>query len=170
MFYFAPRTILPCLSNALCSQTSSRKLADSAKKVGLEINVSKTEYMTFNIDSSAQQPLLVYNQPLKRVDDFKYLGSMMASSANGLKSRTAQAWKAYWKLIKIWRGNLSLKLKLQIYNAAVISILLYGSETWVINAKMETSLNTFHTKCLRYILNISLLDHITFSREQTPAR
>ncbi|KAJ8027685.1 hypothetical protein HOLleu_29701 [Holothuria leucospilota] len=44
-----------------------------------------------------------------------------------------------------------------VYNACVISTLLYGSETWMTYAKQERRLN-FHLRCIRHILGISWED------------
>ena len=58
----------------------------------------------------------------------------MASTENDILSRISMAWGAFWKLTKIWKAeHLSLKLKLEIYSTAVLSILLYGCESWITN-------------------------------------
>lgn len=45
-----------------------------------------------------------------------------------------------------------------VYNACVISTLLYGSESWTTYARHERRLNTFHLRCMRRILGISWQD------------
>ena len=47
-----------------------------------------------------------------------------------------------------------------VYNACIISTLLYGSETWTTYARQEKRLNSFHMRCLRRILGISWQDKI----------
>ena len=54
-------------------------------------------------------------------------------------------------------------IKLHLFNSAVLSVLLYGSETWVLTEKLEKILNSFHTTCLRIILGVSQEDRITNS-------
>ena len=127
---------------------------------GLEINTEKTEHMRFNINDSSD--LILGSKPIKQVRDFKYLGSQIASTSSDVQQRVAKGWLAFWQLGKIWRAsNVDLDLKINIFSAAVISILLYGCESWVMTPTIENQLNTFGTKCLRAILRISLLDHIT---------
>ena len=58
------------------------------------------------------------------------------------------------QLFKIWRSKISLKTKLCIYNAVVISTLLYGSETQATTSSEEKRLDVFHNRCLRRILGI----------------
>ncbi|KAI8517816.1 hypothetical protein Bbelb_038330 [Branchiostoma belcheri] len=48
-----------------------------------------------------------------------------------------------------------------VYNACVLSTLLYGSETWSTYAKQEHRLNAFHMRCIRRILGISWKDKVT---------
>ncbi len=100
--------------------------SEKAKEVGLEINVDKTKQMLINSDQGIQTPLQLNGQQIEIVKDFKYLGSMVASSENDIKIRKGQAWAAFWKLKDIWNAkNLSIDFKIRIYNASCISILLY---------------------------------------------
>ena len=48
-----------------------------------------------------------------------------------------------------------------VYNACVISTLLYGSETWTTYAGQESRFNIFHLRSIRRILGISWLDIVT---------
>ena len=85
----------------------------------------------------------------------------MSSTENDLAHRRALAWAAFKKLDKIWLAkHVSVKLKVNILRASVFSVLLYGSETWILTKDLETQLNSFGLHCHRRILGISLLDHI----------
>ena len=63
---------------------------------------------------------------LERVEDFKYLGSYIMSSARDIKVRKA---KALNDMSKIWTSDISRPVKARFFFATVESILLYGSET-----------------------------------------
>ena len=55
----------------------------------------------------------------------------------------------------IWKSaKYSVKTKLRLYNACVLSTLLYGSECWRMTKCDAKKLSTFHTTCLRKILRI----------------
>ena len=54
---------------------------------------------------------------------------------------------------------MSVETKLGIYRAAVLPVLLYGAEVWVLSVKESTRLEVFHRKCLRVILGITKRDH-----------
>ena len=94
------------------------------------MNVKKTEAFT-NQDKS--KSLELGNQKINWVENFKYLGSMVKSSETDISARKAQAWEAFWKMKDIFRSkNLPIKLKKNILQAACLSILLYGCESWII--------------------------------------
>ena len=71
--------------------------------------------------------------------------------------RVAQASKAFGALRKavFLNKNLSLETKRKLYNACVLSVLLYGAECWIPLRKHVKKLNTFHLRCVRIILDIS---------------
>ena len=50
-----------------------------------------------------------------------------------------------------------------VYNACVISTLLYGSESWPTYSRQEKTINVFHLRSLRKILGISWQGHVTNS-------
>jgi len=61
----------------------------------------------------------------------------------------------FGRLANIWkRTGLSLQTKIRLYNALVISVLLYGSETWTLLKADERRLEAFHMNCQRRILGI----------------
>ena len=76
--------------------------------------------------------------------------------------RIGKAWAAMARLTKrVWENTmLFIKTKTQVYQACVLSTLLYGSESWTLYTRQERRLNTFHLRCLRRILGISWQNHI----------
>ena len=62
---------------------------------------------------------------------------------------------------RVWENtNLTTNTKIAVYNACVLSTLLYGSETWTAYARQERRLNSFHLRSLRRILGISWQDRV----------
>ena len=94
---------------------------------------------------------------VEAVNHFRYLGSEVMSSGRldeELRTRIGRASATFGQLFKIWRSKISLKTKLRIYNAVVISTLLYGSETWATTISEEKRLDVFDNRCLRRILGV----------------
>jgi Reverse transcriptase (RNA-dependent DNA polymerase) len=138
-----------------------RKLATTASEVGLEINAEKTEYMAFNIPEAEDGDVLLGNHKLKRVNDFRYLGSLMQSTEADFERRKGLAYGAWTSMAKIWKAtHVPLKLKVNIFDASVVSILLYGCESWIVTPKIEQKINVVATNCYRNMLNIKRSDHV----------
>ena len=73
----------------------------------------------------------------------------------------------YGDLNEAGKELLSFLTKRKLYNACVLSVLLYGAECWIPLRKHTRKLNTFHHRCIRIILGISnrkqWSEHITMS-------
>jgi hypothetical protein len=136
------------------------RLENEAAKIGLHLNVPKTEVMTFNQD---EEKIIVARdgRNIKVVFDFKYLGSYVDNSAQDIKVRKALAWSACHKLQKIWKSSLPNKIKTRLFTATVESVLLYGCSTWTLTKAMEKSLDGTYTRMLRMALNVSWKEHRT---------
>ena len=62
----------------------------------------------------------------------------------------------------LWRQrHRSHKTKLRICNACVLSVLLYGSKTWPLNATLEARIDGCDSKALRRIEGIHWSQHVT---------
>ena len=94
-------------------------------------------------------------EPLKEVQNFKYLGGWVASIEQDFKIRKALAWSACNKMKKIWKSNMNRKIKVQLFRATVESALLYNSETWTINKNMQKEIDGCYTRMLRMATNTS---------------
>ena len=141
------------------AQSQLTRTADAAADLGIAISAPKTEFMIINCHP---QPLLqVYGIPINHVSDFKYLSSMMASSASDLKRRKALAWTAFWKLEHLMeKPSIPISTKVKLFNTTCITVLLYGCESWVISKDMEDKINSFGTSCYRITLNIKRIDRV----------
>ena len=58
---------------------------------------------------------------------------------------------------------LTLNTKMKVYQACVLSTLLYGSEAWTLYMWQERKLNAFHMRCLRRLLGITWQDRVTYA-------
>ena len=57
--------------------------------------------------------------------------------------------------IYIWKSDLTDKMKRSFFQAAVVSILLFGCTTWTLTKRLEKKLDGNYTRMLREILNKS---------------
>ena len=128
---------------------------------GLTINLKKTKVMyTPLIGQVYVEPnITVEDNRLGVVDSFVCLGSTL--SRNGsldaeISRRGAKASTAFGKLEKrVWSDyGITTNTKLSVYEACVLTVLLYRSETWTTYRHHTNPLERFHQNYIRRILNI----------------
>ena len=95
------------------------------------------------------------------VDKFTYLGSSVSSTEKDIDTRLKKAWTAIDKLSIIWKSELTDKMKRSFFQAAVVSIQLYGCTTWTLTKRLEKKLDGNYTRMLRAIVNKSWRQHPT---------
>ena len=98
---------------------------------------------------------------LKLVDKFTYLGSSVSSTEKDIDTQLMKAWTAMDRRSIIWKSDLTDKMKRSFFQAAVVSILLYGCTTWTLTERLEKKLDGNYTRMLRAILNKSRRQHPT---------
>ena len=134
------------------AETLLHSLERAAAGIDLHINAHKTEYMGYNQtgDVSTQD-----GTSLKLVDKFTYLGSSISSTEKDIDTQLTKAWTVIDRLSVVWKSNLTDKMKLSFFQAAVVSIQLYGCTTWTLTKRLEKKLDGNYTRMLRAILNKS---------------
>ena len=112
-------------------QNKTTLLETTSTWTGLKINRKKTELMKMN--TTANAPVTAGGEPIREVESFVYLGSVVDQQGGMDRDVTARIGKvraAFVMLKKIWAsGGISMRTKLCIFNSYVKSVLLYGCET-----------------------------------------
>ena len=98
---------------------------------------------------------------LKLVNKFTYLGSSISSTEKDINTRLTKAWTAIDRLSIIWKSDLTDKMKRSFFQAAVVSILLYGCTTWTLIKRLKKKLDSNYTRMLKAILNKPWRQHPT---------
>ena len=132
------------------AKTLLHSLERAAAGIGLHVNAHKTEFMCFNQRGDIST---LEGTTLKLVDKFTYLGSRVSSTEKGIDTRLTKAVTAIDRLSIIWKSDLTDKMKHSFFQAAVVSILLYGCTTWTLTKRLEKKLEGNYTRMLRAILN-----------------
>ena len=138
------------------AETLLHSLKRAATGIGLHVNAHKTEYMCFNQTGDIST---LGGSSLKLVDKSTYLGSSVSSTEKDIDTRLAKAWTAIDRLSLIWKLDLTDKMKRSFFQAAVVSILLYGCTTWTLTKHLEKKLDGHYTIMMRAILNKSWRQH-----------
>ena len=140
------------------AETLLYSLERAAAGIDLHVNAQKTEYMFYNQTGDIST---LDGTPLKLVDKFTYLGSSVSSTKKDIDTRLTKAWTAINRLSIIWKSDLTDKMKGSFFQAAVVSILLYGCTTGTLTKRLEKNIDGNYTRMLRGILNKSWRQHPT---------
>ena len=134
----------------------------TTRDFGLTVSIPKTKHMVTGrlVEEEDLASIVLEGGEVEAVEEFPYLGSLVDSSGNmdaDVSRRVAQASKAFGALRKavFLDKDLKMSTKKRVYNACVLSVLLYGAECWTPLKRHEKRLNTFHHRCIRTILGIS---------------
>ena len=139
-------------------KTQLHSLEQAAAGIGIHVNTDKMEYMCFKQRGNIST---LKDRPLRLVDKFTYLGSSVSSTETDINTQLAKSWTAIDRLSVIWKSDLIDKIKHSFFQAAVVSILLYGCTTRMLTKWMETKLDGNYTRMLQVILNKSKRQHPT---------
>lgn len=133
-----------------------------SKHFGLTVSIPKTKHMVTGRETITEDkaPIPINGGAIEAVGEFPYLGSMIAASGRmdvDVDKRIYQASRAFRALHKavFMDRHLTTKTKRKVYQACVLSVLLYGSECWTPLKKHLQKLNAYHQRCIRTILGIS---------------
>ncbi|KAI8513606.1 hypothetical protein Bbelb_079300 [Branchiostoma belcheri] len=133
--------------------------------LGLEVSWLKTKLQS--LSDFLDQPVCpaTRRESVEVVQCFTYLGSLITSdckSDQDVKRRLGIASAAFANLSRVWRSkHLSRTTKLRTYNTLVLSVLLYGAESWTITKSLAQKLDAFDSQCLRKIEGICWHDFIS---------
>ena len=140
------------------AETLLHRWERAAAGIGLHVNAHKAEYMCYNQTGDIST---LDRTSLKLVDKFTYLGSSVSSTEKDIDTRLTKAWTTIDRLSLIWKSDLTNKMKRSFFQAAVVSILLYGCTTWTLTKRLKKKLDGNYTRMLRAILNKSWRQHPT---------
>ncbi|XP_045448721.1 uncharacterized protein LOC123657186 [Melitaea cinxia] len=154
-------------------QTIMDKFSKACTLFSMSINPKKTVVLA---QGSAEIPAIMLDSTaLQVVDRFCYLGSTVSNNLSleaEINTRIGKAATTFGRLsTRVWNNkHLTNRTKMIVFQACVLSTLLYGAETWTSYAKQERQINTFYMRCLRNILGISWKDRATNERVLQIAR
>ena len=147
-------------------QEAITKLSHLYTRFGLEINVRKTEVLSWCTNNPATAHITINSTPLPTTSSFKYLGTHISDDCkldSEINYRISQASRAFGRLqTRVFKNqNLKTQTKIGVYSAVCLSILLYGSEAWTLYARHLRTLEAWHIRSLRFILNVTWRDKLT---------
>ena len=135
----------------LCTETPQelqhmiQELFDEGRQISLKMNIAKTKVNV--VDNS---PINLNNVLIENVQGYVYLGqhySLKEKNQNKeIQRRIMAGWAAYAKHRDIFKSNLAICLKRQVYNSFVLPAMTYGAETWPLTKQAQNKLAVAETK------------------------
>jgi hypothetical protein len=144
-------------------QELTDRLVESASAYGMEVSMEKSKVMV-NSRNDIGTNITINGEVLEEVSAFKYLGATLSKGGTctaEIRIRIATATSAMARLSRVWRSNISFPTKYRLFRSLVLSILLYGCETWTLTDRMEKRVQAFEMKSMRKLLRISYIEHRT---------
>ena len=151
---YADDTLLIGVSEG-CVQEYLDTVAAVGKRFGLDLHHSKFQLLSVNGEYNLKTPV---GEPIPTTDSMTYLGATVyadGSLKRELGRKLGCAWADFSKLNRLWKHTTLTKArKNQVYQAVIVSRLLYGLSSAWLNVAEIRRLNGFHCRCLRVIMRV----------------
>jgi hypothetical protein len=146
-------------------QDSTTAWDEGYRKFGLKMNYEKTKMLSLTSNEQDCR-IQVANNTIEHVQRFVYLGSTLSSDNSldqEITNRIRAAHCSYGRLMRrvFLNHGLRIRTKLAVYQAVVVSTLLYGCETWTLYSRHTKLLEQFHIGKLRRLLRIRWQDRVS---------
>ena len=145
-------------------------LHEEAKPLGLKVSWPKTKVQVFGglLDDTVQS-VHACGEDVEICESFTYLGSVVHNDGgcgHEVIRRIGLAHGIMDSLDRsIWRCRyLCRRTKIRIFKSLVLPVLLYGCETWTLNADLKRRLDVCGTKCLRRVMGYRWYDYVSNQR------
>ena len=102
---------------------------------------------------NSEQAFKAYGEPIEAVSEFRYLGRLLTATDDvwlAVAENIKKARRRWGRMARvIGREGADPKVSRTFYIAVTQAVLLFGSETWVLTARMERALDTFQSRVAR---------------------
>ncbi|KAK3519971.1 hypothetical protein QTP70_009635 [Hemibagrus guttatus] len=118
---------------------------------GMKVSRSKTEYMCVN-EREGSGTVRLQGEEVKKVQEFKYLGSTVQSNGEcrkEVKKQVQAGWNGWRKVSGVLCDQkISARIKGKVYRTVVRAAMLYGLETVSLRKRQESELEVAELKML----------------------
>ena len=144
------------------AEKAAQSYIETASAFGLTVSISETKLLAtgHNINNNDKSTIDLPQGSIDSVDEFTYLGSVVASDSRidaELTTRLANASRAFGALrTAVFKNkDLTVTTKRKVYQTCVLSVLLYGAGCWTPLRQHLRRLDGFHHRCIRIVLGIT---------------
>ena len=145
-----------------------QQLMDNINRVtqeyGMKINVKKTKVMCIARKTGGKVRIIIDGQNVEQVSQFQYLGSLISEDGyceKDIRARIGMGKGAFLAKKILLTSNISMELKKRIVKSTVWSVMLYGTETWMLTQAEKKRIEAFEMWVWRRMLKISWTEKIS---------
>jgi Reverse transcriptase (RNA-dependent DNA polymerase) len=127
----------------------------TCKQFTLQLQIERTQEQ--NVTLAQETSFTVFGETIENVHDFKYLGRIVTDTDDDKTTvihnlnRAGKAWGQIHRLLSQEKKR-NLKAVVSVYQAIIQAVLLYSSETWVLQGNNTLHrLEIFHRRCARFL-------------------
>ncbi|WP_435316529.1 reverse transcriptase domain-containing protein, partial [Klebsiella pneumoniae] len=131
----------------------------------LRVNVAKSKVMkcTRN-EGGARMNVILNGEILEEVNQFKYLGSIIAAGGGvetDVSHRISEGCKVLGGMKSLMKNRgLGMNIKKVLYERVIVPTVTYGSELWGMKVSDRQKLNVFEMRCLRDMMGVTRMDRV----------
>jgi len=145
-------------------QIIMNRLNDASKEYGMKINIKKTKVMKVSKQGGGNVNIVLNEERIKQVGQFRYLGSLITdngSCSKEIKARIGMAKTAFNRRRELLTRGISRKVKKKIIKTVIWSVFLYGSETWSLKMEDIRRIEAFEMWIWRRMKKVSWVERKT---------
>lgn len=137
---------------------------ESLMKYDMKMNINKTKVMMTSTEQENMN-IKIKGQLIEQVVQYRYLGVTIKCDGNQeadieerieATSRTFHAMKNSF----IKKREISNGTKMTVYKTIIRPILTFGCESWVLNKKLESRIQSMEMKYLRGVMGVTRIDRV----------
>ena len=130
------------------------KVKEESEKVGLKLNIQKTEIMASGPITSWQ----IDGETMETVTDFIFLGSKITADgecSHEIKRRSLLGTKVMTNLDSILKSrDITLLINVRLVKAIVFPVVMYGCDSWTVKKAECQRIDAFELWCWRRLLKV----------------
>ena len=90
------------------------------------------------MSNRSKENLKIDGIEIEWAEEYTFMGRILTFEQGPnkeIQERRKKAWRGYWALKQVFKGNMQVKFKIKILESRVIPILTYGAQTWSLTRK-----------------------------------
>ena len=141
------------------------RFLEECRERGLKVNVGKSKVMVLDKEEGLECEICVAGTQLEKMSEFKYLGCVLIDSGTDVVKLCCRKVVSGRKVVGVIKSQVNARyLQFEcarvLYQAFLLSVLLYGSETMIWKEKEISRIKAVQMNNLKGLLHIRRMDEV----------